>query len=81
MSELETHCQELITKGEQQLTNHIPELLNSWETFQQELDTLSDWVEMSCSELASLRLFPQFLDQFDALHTRHQVGLTKVDCA
>ena len=73
--ELETHAQELLAEGEQKLINHIPVLLRSWSEFQNQLDELSRCVDMACSELDSLRVFPDFLMEFDALHTRHQVSV------
>ena len=76
--ELETRTQELLAQGEQKLINHIPVLLHSWNEFQSQLDELSRCVDMACSELDSLRVFPDFLIEFDALHSRHQVGVVIV---
>lgn len=61
-------------QGEQQLTNRIPALLESWEDFQHTLDEMCQWVEFKEAELASLRHFPEFLLEFDSLQSRLKVA-------
>lgn len=77
MNDLLLNHQKLLSKGSEAI-DHITARLQGWETFQQSMASLSDWLDGGHAEMDDISRYYMYLQSFQDILDRHQVCVVDV---